>query len=585
MRSPLSGPPPSAAGDPAAASPSAPASTPGAPAAASPPEARAASAFAQPVFRAVWLASLSSNFGSLVQSVGAAWLMTQLSSSSQEVALVQGSTALPIMLFSLWAGAVADNLDRRLVMLAAQGFMLLVSVTLALCAAFGLLTPWTLLGFTFLIGCGTAFNNPAWQASVGDMVPRAALPDAVALNSMGVNIARSVGPAIGGMIVAALGAAAAFAVNAASYVALIAVLLRWRPERAPRRRPRERTATAMLAGLRYVAMSPDIRRVLWRAALFGLAASAVPALMPLVARDLVTGGPLVYGTLFGAFGVGAVLGALAVRRLRARLSTERLVSLGALALAVGAGGTGSSSLIGLTLPALMLAGAGWVLALSTFNVAVQLASPRWVVARTLALYQMSVFGGMAVGAWTFGLVAEHEGVGAALLAAGAVQLGGMLLGLVLPLSQSEALDLDPLGRWQEPDTAVPVQPRTGPVVVAIEYLVPPGNVGAFLAEMHERRRISRRDGAQRWTLLRDLAEPLLWVERYHLPTWLDYVRSSERRTRSDAGNADRIRALLIEGETPRVHRMIERQTNAVSSVEAATPRELASPMTDTAGTP
>ena len=241
------------------------------------------SAFRHAIFRQVWVASLFSNFGALVQAVGAAWLMTTLSSSPQQVALVQASTTLPIMLLSLWAGAVADNHDRRLVMLGAQCFMLLVSITLAVCAWFGVLTPWLLLGFTFLIGCGGAFNNPAWQASVGDMVPRSVLPNAVALNSMGFNIARSVGPAIGGAIVAAAGAAAAFVLNAFTYVGLIVVLLRWRPERAPRRLPRERTGIAMSAGLRYVAMSPDLRLVMLRAALFGVAASAVPALMPLIA--------------------------------------------------------------------------------------------------------------------------------------------------------------------------------------------------------------------------------------------------------------------------------------------------------------
>jgi MFS family permease len=248
------------------------------------------SPFDLPLFRAVWFASLISNFGGLIQSVGASWMMTSLSGSPQMIALVQASTSLPIMLLSLWAGAVADNLDRRRVMLAAQCFMLLVSALLAAGSWAGLLTPWLLLGFTFLIGCGTAINGPAWQASVGDMVPRTMLPSAVALNSMGFNVARSLGPAIGGVIVAAAGAAAAFFVNAVSYVGLIAVLTRWKPDLPPSRLPRERLGIAMAAGIRYVRLSPPIRTVLLRAALFGFAASAVPALMPLVARDIVGGG-------------------------------------------------------------------------------------------------------------------------------------------------------------------------------------------------------------------------------------------------------------------------------------------------------
>ena len=536
-----------------------------------------------PIFRAVWLASMSSNFGALVQAVGASWLMTQLTASAQMVALVQASTALPIMLFSLLAGAVADNLDRRVVMLCAQASMLVVSVALAACAWAGVLTPWLLLGFTFAVGCGTAFNNPAWQASVGDMVPRAALPGAVALNSMGFNIARSVGPAIGGAIVAAAGAAGAFATNAASYVALIAVLARWRPVLPPRTLPRERIHLAMADGLRYVAMSPRVWVVLLRGAVFGLAASAVPALMPLVARDLVTGGPLTYGVLLGGFGLGAVGGALSSGWLRRRLSTEAIVRLASLAIGAGAVAAGLSPALPLTVPALMVAGAGWVLALSTFNVSVQMSTPRWVVARALALYQMAVFGGMAAGAWSFGLLAERAGVGPALVAAGALQAAGVALGLLLPLRQVEDLDLAPLGRWREPETALPVEQRSGPIVVTVEHRVPERNVPAFLDAMAERRRICRRDGARRWTLLRDLGEPELWVERFHMPTWLDYVRDTLRRTKEDAENLERIRALHAEPGPPVVRRMIERQPGSASAAlqpRPPTAREMADPMTD-----
>ena len=551
-----------------------------------PPSAASAattSAFRVPIFRAIWLASMSSNFGALVQAVGASWLMTQISTSEQQVALVQASTALPIMLFSLVAGAMADNLDRRVVMLCAQVFMLAISVVLALSAWGGLLTPWLLLGFTFAIGCGTAFNNPAWQASVGDMVPRAALPGAVALNSMGFNIARSVGPAIGGAIVAAAGAAGAFATNAVSYLALIAVLWRWRPEPQPRVLPRERIHLAMVDGLRYAAMSPRLWTVLLRGAVFGAGATAVPALMPLVARDLVTGGALTYGLLLGSFGVGAVAGALSSGWLRRRLSTETIVRAASAAVAAGAAATGASGTIALTVPALMVAGAGWVLALSTFNVSVQMSTPRWVVARALALYQMATFGGMTLGAWAFGFLAEVEGVHAALPAAGALLLGSIGLGLVLPLGQIEDLDLAPLGRWREPETALPIEHRSGPIVVTVEHRVAEANVPAFLDAMAERRRIARRDGARRWTLLRDLGEPELWIERFHMPTWLDYVRDTQRRTKADADNLDRIRALRMGDGPPKVRRMIERHPGSPS---AATPspqlsaRDMADPMTD-----
>ncbi|RYD90846.1 MAG: MFS transporter, partial [Sphingomonadales bacterium] len=273
-----------------------------------PPPIEKDSPFRNAVFRAVWAGSVLSNFGGLIQSVGAAWMMTSMTSSSEMVALVQASIALPFMLLALVAGAMADNLDRRRVMLTAQFFMLVVSATLCLFAWEGWLSPWLLLSFTFLIGCGTAMNGPAQQAAVGDIVPRSQLPAAVGLNSAGFNLARSVGPAIGGAIVASAGAAAAFLVNTLSYVGLITVLLRWKPNLPPRLLPREGLLTAMGAGVRYVAMSPNLRLVMLRGAAFGLTANALPALMPITARDLVKGGPLTFGTLLGAFGIGAVIG-------------------------------------------------------------------------------------------------------------------------------------------------------------------------------------------------------------------------------------------------------------------------------------
>ncbi|MDV3455543.1 MFS transporter [Sphingomonas sp. HF-S4] len=527
-----------------------------------------------PLFRAVWLASLASNFGGLIQSVGASWMMTSLSGSPQMIALVQASTSLPIMLLSLWAGAVADNLDRRKVMLGAQFFMLAVSLALAIGGWAGLLTPWLLLAFTFLIGCGTAINGPAWQASVGDMVPRAMLPSAVAFNSMGFNVARSLGPAIGGAIVAVAGAAAAFLVNAFSYVGLIAVLARWKPDRPPALLPRERILFAMAAGVRYVRLSPSIRTVLIRAALFGFAASAVPALMPLVARDIVRGGPLTYGLLLGGFGLGAVAGALGSQWLRARLSTEGLIRLAAPALAIGAAAIAATSWLALTLVALALCGAGWVVALSTFNVSVQMASPRWVVARALSLYQMAAFGGLACGSWVFGMIAGARGVETALLAAGGIQLLSVAAGFVWRLPAISQLNLDPSDRWREPETAVPVEPRSGPIVVTIEHRVAERNVTAFLAAMTERRRIRRRDGARHWALMRDLGDPELWIERYQVPTWLDYVRHNHRRTQADDANSEALRLLRVEGTVPVVHRHIERQTGSLPRTRGPDPREL-----------
>ncbi|MEQ6333241.1 MFS transporter [Sphingobium sp. MK2] len=540
----------------------------------------APSPFSVPTFRAIWMASLASNFGGLIQSVGAAWMMISLSASPMLIALVPAATTLPIMLLSLWAGAVADNLDRRKVMIACQSWMLVVSALLAVTAWAGWMTPWLLLAFTFALGCATAINGPAWQAAVGDMVPRAILPSAVAMNSMGFNLARSVGPALGGVIVATAGAAAAFLTNAVSYVGLLVVLFRWDPELPPKILPRERLALAMRAGVRYVSMSPNIQLVLMRAAVFGIGASAVSALMPLVARDILGGGALTFGLTSGAFGLGAVTGALSTRRLRARLSVEHIVRYAALMLALGTAITGMSSWLGLALLGYLLAGFGWVTALSTFNVSVQMSAPRWVVARSVSLYQMSAFGGMAIGAWLFGWLAESQGVVEALYASAAIQFVAALIGLMRPLPQIGDDNLDLQNRWREPDTAVPVEPRSGPVVVTIEYRIPAGSVVPFLTAMSERRRIRRRDGAHGWSLMRDLSDPELWIERYHVSTWLDYVRHNQRRTVADIANSDAIWALHTGPVPPVVHRMLERQTGSLPLSRAPDPREMADAMTD-----
>lgn len=522
------------------------------------PRGSAIAPLRSPIFRSIWLASLASNFGGLVQAVGAAWLMTTITDSANMVALVQASTTLPIMVFSLAAGAIADSFNRRRVMLTAQAFMLAVSVALTVAAWMGMLTPWTLLAFTFLIGCGTALNNPAWQASVGDMVPRADLPAAVALNSVGFNLTRSVGPALGGLIVATAGAAAAFAVNSLSYLGLIGVLYAWRPEIVPSTLPRESLGPAMGAGLRYVGMSPNILKVVLRAFLFGLTAVSVMALLPLVARHLVQGGPLTYGGLLGAFGVGAIGGAFVGGRLRDLISSEWIARLAFAGFAVCATVLALSPRLWATGLGMMLGGACWVLALALFNTTVQLSTPRWVVGRALALYQTAAFGGMALGSWLWGSVAESRGLAEALLwAAGAMLVSGAV-GLRLPLPARAELDLDPLNRWTEPSIGLDLRPRSGPIKISVEYIIDEPDVPAFLDLMGERQRIRRRDGAREWALSRDLEDPRLWVESYQTPTWVEYIRHNQRRTKADAGSVDQLRALHRGTEPPRVQRRIVR---------------------------
>ncbi len=514
-------------------------------------------------FRHLWLASIASNFGGLIQGVGAAWLMTTITDSAAMVALVQASTTLPVMMLSLISGAVADSYDRRRVMLYAQVFMALVSAALAVFAGFDMVTPWLLLSFTFLMGCGGAFNNPAWQASVGDIVPREEVPAAVLLNSVSFNVTRSVGPAVGGAIVVATSAAAAFAVNAVSYIGLIVVIWRWRPERPPSVLPREALTAAMGTGVRYVALSPNIVRVLMRGFLFGMTTIVILALLPLVARHLIAGDALTYGVLLGAFGVGAVLGAAVSRPLRQRVSNEWVVRCTFLASAIAAIVTGISSNVMVTALALTLGGGAWVLALSLFNTTVQLSTPRWVVGRALSLYQMAIFGGMALGSWLWGSIAEATSSTMALLIAAMGMVLGALVGVRVPLLSNEVLNLDPLNRWREPDIELPIEPRSGPIAIAVEYRIAEADQQMFLEVMAERRRIRRRDGAHDWVLAQDLGNPQIWVERFDVPTWLDYVRFHTRTTQADSHVSDRVNALHQGEGLPRVTRMLEWKGRAV----------------------
>ncbi|WP_073146096.1 MFS transporter [Litoreibacter ascidiaceicola] len=515
--------------------------------------------FRNQTFRMLWIAALASNFGGLVQAVGAAWMMTSLTESQSMVALVQSSVTLPIMIFSLLAGVFADNCDRRKVMLIAQSFMLMVSIMLAFMAYEGWLSPWLLLGFTFLIGCGTALHNPSWQASMGDIVSREELSAAVSLNSMGFNLMRSIGPAAGGAIVAIAGAAAAFTVNALSYIGIITALWFWKPSTPQRRLPRERMGSAFSAGLRYVAMSPNLIKVIFRGFLFGLSAIAVLALLPLIVRELLQGGAFVYGVLLGCFGAGAVGGALMNARLRARFQNERITQAAFLAFAVSSITLALSRHYVFSGAALMLAGASWVMALSLFNVTIQLSTPRWVVGRAIALYQTGVFGGMAGGSWAWGVMAENFGADRAMLGAAVLLVIGALAGLSVPLPDSADLNLDPLNTFTEPSLRLDLRQRSGPIMVMVDYEIAQEDVSEFLAAMSARRRIRIRDGAQQWALLRDLENPDVWTETYHVPTWLEYVRHHERRTQADAESYERILKLHRGKERPKVHRMIERQ--------------------------
>ena len=513
-----------------------------------------------PVFRRFWLANIASNFGGLVQAVGAAWMMTLISDSDALVALVQASTTLPIMVFSLFAGAVADSFDRRRVMLISQVFMLVVAAALTAFAYLEWLNAWLLLAFTFLIGCGMAFNNPAWQASVRDFVGKDLLPGAVLLNGVGFNVTRSVAPALGGTIVAVAGASVAFLVNAVSYFGLIFAVWSWSgPEKsAGEEKRREPLRSAVVSGFRYVSLSPHLMRIYFRGFVFGLTGVVVLALLPLIARDMLAGNSLTFGFLLGAFGFGAVLGGLSSARISQTLTSEGMVRLSFIGMAVATAVISLSVWLPLSMVAVALAGAAWVQALALFNTSVQLSTPRWVVGRALSFYQMRTFGGMALGSWLWGTLVEAHSIREALQLAAACTLIGVIVGFRWAVPPRIERDLEPLDRWQEPPVGMDILPRSGPVSVAVEYLIEDEDVPAFTELMYERRRIRRRDGARQWTLLHNLEQTNQWIERFELPTWAAYVRFHARTTQEDGRIGERIRALHRGDGVPRVRRMLVR---------------------------
>jgi predicted MFS family arabinose efflux permease len=522
-----------------------------------------------PLFRSVWIANLVGSTGWLVQGVGAGWLMTTISGTPEMVALVQTATLAPILLFALVAGALADLWDRRLVLLLAQLWVSAVSAGLAIISGLGLVTPVVLLLFTFLIGTGAALNGPAWQAVVREIVPREQLAAAVTLNAIGFNLARALGPAVGGAVVAAYGTEAAFVANAFAALALVVVLLFWRRQLPPDDLPRERLGSAVVTGLRYVGETPAIGAILVRGGVFGFAASAALALLPLVARDRLGGGPVTYGLLLGAFGIGALLGAFLVHPLRQRRGAEFVIT------ALSAAGGLAFLALGLVpylflpvLAALALAGTAWLGSFSTFNISVQMSTAFWVQGRVLALYQTIVFGTMAVGAWAWGQLAGTTSLEVAHLAAGGMLLLGIALHWRLPLPAGEAPDLQP-AQPQEPLPVMTAAIEEGPVMVQIEYQVGAADAPAFVAAMDEVGHLRRRNGALRWRLFQDLADGEHWIEAFVLGDWVEHRRLRRRLTRADVALEARAR-VFHRGDAPPVRRyMIARRHDSRFLLDAA----------------
>jgi len=513
-------------------------------------------------FRRIWLASLLSNLGILIQGVGAAWAMTQMTSSADKVALVQTALMLPIMLISMPAGAIADMHDRRVVTIVSLAIALTGATTLTVLTWLGWLAPNLLLALCFIVGSGMALFGPAWQSSVSEQVPSETLPAAIALNGISYNIARSFGPAIGGVVVAALGAVAAFALNALLYLPLLAVLFLWRRTHEPSRLPREKLNRAMVSGVRYITNSPPIKIVLTRTFVIGLIGGSLSALMPLVARDLLHGGAQTYGIILGAFGMGAVIGALNIGEIRKRLSGESAIRACTISMAGAIAAVALSREPVLTSAALVIAGSVWMLAVALFNIGVQLSAPRWVAGRSLAAFQASISGGIAVGSWGWGRLTDAYGVETALLVSAALMLLSPLLGLIMPMprvgARNEAAEV-----LEDPEVQLQLTARSGPLVVEIEYRVAQDDARSFHNVMQDVQLSRQRNGAYGWSIARDIADPELWTERYHCPTWLDYLRQRNRSTQSERALHQQAIAFHIGPDPVRIRRMLERPFGSV----------------------
>jgi len=515
------------------------------------------------VFRRIWLASLVSNLGILIQGVGAAWAMTQMTSSADKVALVQTALMLPIMLISMPAGAIADMHDRRIVALVSLAIALTGATALTVLAWLNLVTPNILLALCFVVGSGMALFGPAWQASVSEQVPTETLPSAVALNGISYNIARSFGPAVGGIVVASAGAVAAFAVNAVMYLPLIVVLFLWNRVSEPSRLPRERLNRAIVSGARYITNSPSIRIVLLRTLVTGLIGGSVSALMPLVARDLLHGGAQTYGIMLGAFGMGAVIGALNIAEVRRRMSGEAAIRACAISMSGAIAAVAISHEPVLTAAALVIAGGVWMLAVALFNIGVQLSAPRWVAGRSLAAFQAAIAGGIALGSWGWGHLTDVAGVETALLVSAGLMLLSPLLGIWLRMPPIGARNEAATEALADPEVRLSLTGRSGPLVVEIEYRVAQDNARSFHNVMQDVQLSRQRNGAYGWSIARDIADPELWTERYHCPTWLDYLRQRNRSTQSERALHQQAIDFHCGPEPIRVRRMLERPFGSV----------------------
>ncbi|MEO1089507.1 MAG: MFS transporter [Pseudomonadota bacterium] len=497
--------------------------------------------FGERPFLVLWAATVISNVGTWMHDVGAGWLMTTLSPSPLMVALVQTATALPMFLFALPAGTLADLIDRRRMLLVVMALALVVALGFGLLVLAGGATPLALLIVTFAMGTMAAVAAPTWQAIVPQLVPRTKLQSAIALNSMGINISRAIGPAAAGLLIVHVGIAWPFLVNALSFVAVLLALVWWRPPPRPESAlPAERFFAGLRSGFRYVRSSPPLRATLARAILFFVPASAAWALLPLIARTELGGDAQLYGLMLAAVGIGAVAGALVLPRLKSWLGGDRLLAAACLLVASVMAGFATVTATAIAVVVSAGLGLGWIAALSTLNVSAQTALPDWVRARGLAVFVTVFFGSMTFGSLVWGQVAAATSIPVALLASAVTMIVGVVLGRRYDVQRGAGLDLTPSSHWPAPVIATAPANDRGPVMVTIEYLVDEPDRPAFLEALGELAAERRRDGGFGWTAFEDTAEPRRVQESFMVESWEAHLRQHERVTEADRSLQERV---------------------------------------------
>jgi MFS family permease/quinol monooxygenase YgiN len=511
-------------------------------------------------FRMLWLAWAAANLTMWMNDVAAAWLMTELTHSAVLVALVQAASTAPTFLLGLPSGALADIVDRRRWFAATQVWVAGVALVLALLALLEGLSPPLLLALTFANGIGLAMRWPVFAAIVPGLVGRDQLSAALGLNAIAMNVSRIVGPMLAGALLAGLGTAAVFAVNAVLAITACVLILRWPGQPHASALPGERFVGAMRVGLQHVRQSPRLRAVLLRVFLFFFQAIALQALVPLLAQAL-GGGAGSYTLMLAAMGSGAVGAALAVGSLRERYSRDQIVRAGTLVQAAMMVLAALAPSVAWTLPALVVAGMAWIATANTLTMSAQLALPNWVRARGMAVYQMALMGGNAAGAACWGQVAGKSSVPVALMAAAACGVSLLLLTWNRTVQGSQDEDLTPVPRPVQPVPAIPVEPDEGPVMVTVEYHVDAARAEDFAAVMELTRQARLRQGSLSWGLFRDTEVPGRYVEYFVDESWVEHLRRLERFTEADVQLRSQRQALHVGSDPPVVRRYVAHQAS------------------------